>query len=141
MANDINTEAICGATNVEGGRIVFSPEVIATIAGLATAEIEGVEGVFGGVADGIAGIFNNKKNATKGVKVEVTENNVIIDLTVSVKYGFKIHEVCLSAQKSIKNAVETMTGLNVSQVNIAVQSISFEKAKKEEKPIEIQPEQ
>lgn len=141
MSSDINNEAICGSTNVDGGRIVFAPDVIATIAGLATAEIEGVESVSGGVGESLAGILNNKKNATKGVKVEVTDNNVVIDLTVSVKYGFKIHEVCLNVQKSIKNAVETMTGLNVSEVNVSVQSISFDKAKKEDKPIEVQPEQ
>ena len=58
---------------VQGGRITFAPDVIATIASLAAAEVEGVEGMAGGVVEGITGMLNNKKSMTKGVKVEVNE--------------------------------------------------------------------
>lgn len=111
---------------VEGGKIVFAPDVIATIASLATAEVEGVESMGGGVVEGIAGMLN-KKSLTKGVKVEVGETEATVDMSVVIRFGLKIHEVCLNIQKSVKNAIETMTGLRVLQVNIAVQAISFDK--------------
>ena len=65
--------------------------------------------------------------AGKGVKVEIAEETATIDVAVIVKYGFKIHEVCQNIQRKVKTTIETMTGLNVAAVNVAVQSISFDK--------------
>lgn len=134
--NEISSEII----DVQGGKITFAPDVIATIANLAAAEVEGVDGMSGNMAENISGILNSKKNLTKGVRVDVSEDEVCIELAVVVKYGFKIHEVCHNIQRSIKNAIETMTGLRVQQVNVSVQSISFEKnsPKKAEIPVEPQ---
>ena len=105
--------------------------MIATIASLAAAEVEGVEGMAGGVVEGITGMLNNKKSMTKGVKVEVNEEQVTVEINVIIKYGYKLHEVCANIQNGTKNAIETMTGLTVSAVNVFVSSISFEKAKKQ----------
>ena len=105
--------------------------MIATIASLAAAEVEGVEGMAGGVVEGITGMLNNKKSMTKGVKVEVNEEQVTVEINVIIKYGYKLHEVCANIQSGTKNAIETMTGLTVSAVNVFVSSISFEKAKKQ----------
>ena len=116
---------------VQGGRITFAPDVIATIASLAAAEVEGVEGMAGGVVEGITGMLNNKKSMTKGVKVEVNEEQVTVEINVIIKYGYTLHEVCANIQSGTKNAIETMTGLTVSAVNVFVSSISFEKAKKQ----------
>ena len=116
---------------VQGGRTTFAPDVIATIASLAAAEVEGVEGMAGGVVEGITGMLNNKKSMTKGVKVEVNEEQVTVEINVIIKYGYKLHEVCANIQSGTKNAIETMTGLTVSAVNVFVSSISFEKAKKQ----------
>ena len=134
--NEISSDII----DVQGGRITFAPDVIATIANLAAAEIDGVDGMSGNVAENISGMLNSKKNLTKGVRVEVSEDVVSVELAVIVKYGYKIHEVCHNIQRSIKNAIETMTGLRVLQVNVSVQSISFEKGsqKKAESPAEPQ---
>ncbi len=124
--NEISRE-LC---EVQGGKITFAPDVIATIASLAAAEIEGVDGMAGGVVEGLTGMLSNKKSMTKGVKVDVSEDEVSVEISVIVRYGFKLHEVCANIQKSIKNAIETMTGLKVVMVNVAVQSITFEKGKK-----------
>lgn len=123
---------------VQGGRITFAPDVIATIANLAAAEVDGVDGMSGNVAENISGILNSKKNLTKGVRVDVSENDVSIELAVIIKFGYKLHEVCANIQRSIKNAIETMTGLRVVLVNVSVQSISFEKSssKKAEPPVD-----
>ena len=115
----------------DGGKIVFANDVIATIAGLAAAEVEGVESMSGNIADGISGMLG-KKNLAKGVKVDVNENDTAIEVAIVAKYGYKIHEVCKKIQESIKRSVENMTGLNVTVVNVSVQAVSFEKAVKEE---------
>lgn len=113
---------------IEGGKIVFAPDVIATIANLAASEVEGVESLSGTVAESISGMLGGKKSLTKGIKVDVGEEATSIDINVVVKYGYKIHEVCQCIQKKVKSTIETMTGLHVAVVNVSVQSISFEKA-------------
>jgi len=73
-----------------------------------------------------------KKNYTKGVKVEVGTEECACDITIVVKYGYRIQEVAQKVQQEIKNAIETMTGLRVVEVNVNVNSIYFEPEKKEE---------
>ena len=133
--NEITTEV--NAT--QGGKVLFAPDVIATIASFAAAEVEGVVGMAGGVVEGITGMLNAKKSMTKGIKVEVGAEEVAVDLSVIIRYGAKLHEVCTKIQTGIKNAIETMTGLRVVQVNVFVQSISFEKPEAKAKPVEVQP--
>lgn len=119
--------------NVEiASNLTISEDVIGIIAGLAAAEVEGVSGMTLGFVDGINQILGNNKKYSKGVKVELEENDVIIDLFVIVRYGVKIPDVAFSIQNSVKNSVETMTGLNVKSVNINVQGVTFDKEKKEE---------
>lgn len=117
--------------NVEiASNLTISEEVIGIIAGLAAAEVEGVSGMTLGFVDGINQMLGNNKKYTKGVKIELDENNVTIDLYVIVRYGVKIPDVAFSIQNSVKNSVESMTGLNVKAVNINVQGVTFEKEKK-----------
>lgn len=113
------------------GKIVFAPDVIATIANLAATEVKGVSGLGGGFADSITGIFGGKKSYTKGVRVEVGTEEVAVDLSVNVKYGCKIQDVCNDVQDAVKNAIEMMTGLRVVEVNVFVQSVSFDDEKPE----------
>ena len=114
--NEIVTECMQN----EGGKIIFAPDVVATIAGLAAADIKGITSMSGNVVEGFTEMFG-KKNLTKA------EDIVCVDLNVVVEYGYRIHEVCAKVQSEVKNAIETMTGLRVAQVNVAVQSISFAK--------------
>ena len=123
MDNEICTEVL----ENEGGKVMFATDVIATIANLATVEVDGVAGMSGGVMEEITGKLG-KKSYTKGIKVEVNDEITTIDMSIVVKYGHRIQDVCKNIQKSVKNAIETMTGLRVAAVNIAVQSIIFEKA-------------
>ena len=123
-------------TNVcvnENGKISFAPDVIATIANLAASEVAGVTGLGGGFADSFAGILNSKKNYTKGVRVEVGNEEAAIDLIINVLYGSKIQKVCSEVQNEVKKAVETMTGLRVVEVNVSVQAITFENRDNEDK--------
>ncbi|WZL70415.1 Asp23/Gls24 family envelope stress response protein [Defluviitalea saccharophila] len=110
------------------GQIQIADEVIAIIAGLAATEVEGIAGMSGNFAGGIAEVLG-KKNLSKGVKVEVGESEVSIDLSLVIKFGFKIPEVAANVQKKVKNAVETMTGLSVIEINLNITGVHFEKNK------------
>ena len=119
--------------NVEiASNLTISEDVIGIIAGLAAAEVEGVSGMTLGFVDGINQILGSNKKYSKGVKIELDGNDVVIDLFVIVKYGVKIPDVAFSIQNSVKSSVEAMTGLKVKAVNINVQGVTFEKAKDEE---------
>lgn len=114
------------------GNIEIAPEVVSTIVGITTAEIEGVAGMHTSLAGGIVDMLSVKKNPSKGVKVDIQDKNVVIDLYVIVEYGIRIPELAWEIQESVKASVETMTGLNVDKVNIHIEGVSFAKAKAEE---------
>jgi uncharacterized alkaline shock family protein YloU len=76
---------------------------------------------------GITQILSGRKNLSKGVKVSVGENSAAIDLYVVVEYGVKIPDVALEVQENVKKAVQSMTGLNVSAVNVHVQNVMISK--------------
>lgn len=118
-------------TNDNNGKVTFANDVIAVIAGLAASEIEGIAGMSGSIMGDIAEILG-KKNLTKGVKVEVGNEETAIDLFVIVNYGVKIHEVCAEVQKAVKSAVENMTGLKVVEVNINIQGVNISSDKPSE---------
>lgn len=115
----------------EKGNIKISDEVVAIIAGIAAMEVTGVAGMSGGIAGGIAEILG-RKNLSKGVKVEVGEKEAAIDLYIIVEYGCRIPDISWEIQEKVKNAVETMTGLKVIEVNIHVQGVNIEKEFKKE---------
>ncbi len=112
------------------GTVTFATDVIATIAGLAATEVEGVANMVGGSSGSLAEIFRrsqNARNLTKGVRVDLNENNVAIHLTIVVDYGMPVPQVAKGIQENVKKAIETMTGLDVTGVNVYVQGVSFEK--------------
>lgn len=117
--------------NIQGGKIVFAEDVVATIAYLAAGEVDGVHAMIGTTMEGLSEKLG-KKNYTKGVKVEVGSEECACDITIVVKYGYRIQAVAQKVQEEVKNAIETMTGLKVVEVNINVNSIYFEPEKKAE---------
>ena len=114
------------------GSVRVADEVVSIIAGLAATEVAGIAGMSGGIAGGIAEILG-RKNFAKGVKVEVGEKEAAVDLYIIVKYGVRIPDVALQAQENVKQAIETMTGLSVVEVNVHVQGVGFPE---EEPPVE-----
>lgn len=112
-----------GINNVLG-TIRIADEVVSIIAGLAATEVEGVAGMSGGIAGGIAEILG-RKNFSKGVKVEVGEKEAAIDLYIIVKYGVRIPDIALNVQEAVKAAIENMTGLSTVEVNVHVQGVGF----------------
>ncbi|MFD0872103.1 Alkaline shock protein 23 [Chlamydia abortus] len=106
------------------GNIQIAPEVIEVIAGLATIEVPGVAGMSGGFAGGIAELLG-RKNLSKGVKVEVGQKEAAIDVSIIVEFGHKIPEVAGEIQQNVKQAIESMTGLDVVEVNVHIHDVQF----------------
>jgi uncharacterized alkaline shock family protein YloU len=104
--------------------VKIADEVVGVIAGIAASEVEGVAGMSGSVVGGISEMFG-KKSLNKGVRVEVGERQAAVDLYVVIEYGVRIPEVAQRVQENVKRAVESMTGLEVVEVNIHVQGVSF----------------
>lgn len=129
MSNENGNEQMAqDVANVEiASNLVISEDVIGIIAGLAAAEVEGVSGMSLGFVDGINQIIGGNKKYSKGVKITLDGKDVVVDLYVIVKYGVRIPDIAFSIQNSVKNSVESMTGLNVKSVNINVQGVTFDK--------------
>ena len=119
-------------TSSDNAEIKISNEVVASIAGVAVSEVEGVYSMAGGLAGGISEVFGGKKNLSKGIKVDVGEKETKIDVNIIVEYGVRIPDVAFEIQGRVKKAVETMTGLKVSGVNIHVQGIKTNIAENKE---------
>ena len=108
------------------GEVQIADEVVATIAGLAATEVEGVASMAGNVTKELIGKLG-VKNLSKGVKVLVTDNNVDVDLALNIDYGYSIMEVSEKVQDRVKSAIENMTGLEVSMVNIRIMNVNMDK--------------
>lgn len=107
------------------GEVQIADDVVAIIAGLAATEVEGVAAMYGNITNELVSKLG-MKNLSKGVKAVVTEDGVIIDLALNVKFGYKIREVSIKVQEKVKSAIETMTGLEVICVNIRIANIAVE---------------
>ncbi len=108
----------------EGGSIKIADEVVGIIAGLAATEVTGVAGMSAGLVGGIAEMLG-KKNLSKGVKAVVGEREAAIDVYIIVEFGVRIPDIALRVQENVKRAIESMTGLEVIEVNIHVQGVGF----------------
>lgn len=109
------------------GEVQIADEVVAIIAGLAATEVEGVDSMAGNITNELVGKLG-MKNLSKGVKVDVTEDHVSVDLSLNLKYGYNIPEVGEKVQDRVKSAIENMTGLSVLDVNIKIASVNMENA-------------
>jgi len=127
---DIEAENV-ESEEVDEGSIKIADEVVGIITGLAATEIDGVAGMSGGLAGGLADMLG-RKNLSKGVKVEVTDQNALVDVYVIINYGNSIPDVAWKIQDNVKQAIEGMTGLNVKAVNVHVQGVNFPEDEQEE---------
>lgn len=116
---------------IQTGVIRISDDVVATIAGLAALDTEGITAMSGGISEGWAKRLSGK-NVQKGVSVEVGQLEAAIDLRVIVLYGTTIHEVCRQLQQNVRETVENMTGLHVVEVNVKVEGVSFKEEELDE---------
>lgn len=107
------------------GEVQIANEVVASIAGISASEVEGVDSMAGGLAGELAGKFG-AKNLSKGVKVEVADDIAMVELAINMKYGYNILKTCKQVQEKVMQAINSMTGLTVKQVNVRIAGVSLE---------------
>ena len=112
------------------GEVRIADEVVAIIAGLAATEVDGVDSMAGNITNELVGKLG-MKNLSKGVKVDVTEEHVSVDLSLNIKYGYNIPDVSERVQDRVKSAIENMTGLTVLDVNIRIAGVNINEQQKE----------
>ncbi|MFG6383963.1 MAG: Asp23/Gls24 family envelope stress response protein [Lachnospiraceae bacterium] len=110
------------------GEVRIADEVVAIIAGLAATEVEGVSSMAGNITNELVSKLG-MKNLSKGIKVDVKEHIVRVDVALYIRFGYAIPEVSNKVQERVKSAIENMTGLEVSSVNIRIAGVDLEKHK------------
>ena len=105
--------------NAEGEGLRIANDVIAAIANKAASEVSGVFSMSGGISD----VFGKKMS--KGIKVYEGEKSTKIDVNIIVEYGVRIPDIAYEIQNRVKKAVESMTGLDVLEVNVHVQGVNL----------------
>ena len=121
MAENRNTINI---KSDESGEIKVADEVVAIIAGLAATEVEGVSSMAGNITNEIVSRLG-MKNLSKGIQIEIADNEVVVDVALNIAYGYSIPEVSTKVQEKVKSASETMTGLSVATINVRIASVDM----------------
>lgn len=125
MPESKNQEYAAGETVNAYGSIRISEDAIAGIVSMVAAQIKGISAMSGSMTSGLTEMLG-KKNLTKGVKVELNNQDVTVALYIYVEYGVKIPKLALEIQSQVRDSIQTITGLQVKEVNIYVQGISFD---------------
>ena len=124
MEKEVNQNAV---THDQGiGTVQIADDVIAVIVGIAATEVEGIAAL----GDNITNELMNKvgiKIISKGVKVNIVENKIDVEVSLTVGYGYNIPATCAKVQEKIKNTVENMTGLKVTGVNVRITGVDMQK--------------
>ena len=110
------------------GEVHIADEVVAIIAGLAATEVEGVSSMSGNITNELVSKLG-MKNLSKGVKVEVSEGVVKVDVALNIAFGYAIPQVSTKVQEKVKAAIENMTGLQVESVNVRIAAVDMGKNK------------
>lgn len=110
------------------GEVRIADEVVAIIAGLAATEVDGVDSMAGNITNELVGKLG-MKNLSKGVKVDVTEEHVSVDLSLNIRYGYNIPSVSEQVQEKVSTAIENMTGLTVLDVNVKIAGVNMDEGR------------
>ena len=108
------------------GEVRIADEVVAIIAGLAASEVEGVASMAGNVTRDLIEKLG-MKSLSKGVKITMEDDSVHVALAINIQYGFNVPATSSKIQEKVKTAIETMTGLEVAEVNIKIVNVLMEK--------------
>jgi len=117
--NDTKQEGLEGL-----GKVNIQHDAISTIARQVIEGIPGIVRMSGSVVSAIAGRFSKRKRG-KGIKTKVKGDEVYIEVFVIVEYGVKIPEIAWQIQKNIRKAIEEMTGLHVSSVDVNIEGVEL----------------
>ena len=106
------------------GEVKIADEVVAIIAGLATTEVEGVSSMAGNITNEIVSRLG-MKSLSKGIQVEVSDNEVMVDVAINIAYGYSIPDVSTKVQEKVKTTIESMTGLEVAKIKVRIASVDM----------------
>ena len=123
MEKEIDKVTMLSKDN-EIGAVQIADDVVAMIASLAATEVDGVSAMAGNITNELMSKVG-MKSLTKGVRVDVLEGNVTVDLAVTMEYGFNIPVTCGKVQNKVKAAIENMTGLTCTDVNIRIAGVKL----------------
>ncbi|RYM06017.1 Asp23/Gls24 family envelope stress response protein [Sporolactobacillus sp. THM7-7] len=125
--SDRNEEPMVNGDEQEAdlGKIEISPGVIEIIASLSAIEVVGVGGMHGGFATGVVEKLSGR-NYGKGVKVDLTDDGIVIDVQLTMNYGVSIPEVAEKVQENITRTLKRMTSLDVHEINIHIVGVRFD---------------
>lgn len=115
-----DTHVICDESLL--GEVKIADEVLAVIAGIAATEVEGVDSMVGGWRGEIISRLG-VKNLSKGVRLAVDGKQLSVDLTLNIKYGYSIPEVSAKVQDKVSQTLESMTELEVTDINIKIAGV------------------
>ncbi|MFT3985013.1 MAG: Asp23/Gls24 family envelope stress response protein [Lachnospiraceae bacterium] len=108
------------------GEVRIADDVVANIAGLAATEIDGVAATAGNITNELMSKVG-MKTLSKGVRVELIDHVVSVEMVLIMEYGYNIPTTCKKVQERVKSSIENMTGLEVSDVNIRIAGIDMTK--------------
>ena len=108
------------------GTVQIADEVVAVIVGIAATEVDGVAALDGNITNEIMSKVGIK-NIANGVKIDIKDNKVAADVRLIVEYGYNIPVISQKVQAKVKQAIENMTGLDVTDVNVRIAGISLVK--------------
>lgn len=125
MDKDLDRKTLVLQEDENIGAVKIADDVVAMIASLAASEVEGVSAVGNNLTNDLMSKVG-VKNLAKGVKVDVKESKVIVDVVVSMEYGFNIPATSRKVQDKVKAAIENMTGLSCAEVNIRIAGVKVQ---------------
>ncbi|WP_164668651.1 Asp23/Gls24 family envelope stress response protein [Virgibacillus doumboii] len=126
MSEKITEQPLLDVSDDESlGKVEIAPEVIEVMAGIAASEVEGLSSMRGNFATGVVERFG-KKSHSKGVKVELTDNGILIDLFVVLNFGVSIPKVAQQLQDNIRQTIKNMTALEIAEINVHVVGIQMD---------------
>ncbi len=145
-ASTTSPETTSGTTSAlvtDKGRTTIADSVVAKIAGIATREIAGVHDMGSGTARAMGALRDRlpgatRVNASRGVAVEVGERQAAVDIDIVCEYGVRIVDVADAVRRNITDRVQNMTGLEITEVNIAVDDVYTGEDKQEPQPERVQ---
>lgn len=105
------------------GKVTCNKNILLSIINLATKEIAGVSSLCDNFGSGIKKFFSN--NYTNGVKIEYTNNGIVIDVFINILYGYSVPDISYKVQENIKNGISSMLDVKISSINVHVQNVDF----------------
>ena len=113
------------------GSVQIANDVVAIIAGLAATEVDGITAMAGNISNELMSKVGYR-SLTKGVKVDIDNGQVQVELSLRMDYGHNIPSTCAKVQDRVKTTIENMTGLEVVNVNVRIAGVDMLKGKKNE---------